>query len=87
VRTDREVSLDGIVPHKAPPETAEGSGAKPPAAPTLRRPGEDNPSPGVPVTNKPDTRVPGAPDPQPNPAPPPAPPPPQALTPAAPAGS
>ncbi len=93
VRTDREVSLEGIVPHRAPPQTAEDSAAKKPQAPpTLRRPGEEPiPSPGVPVSNKPDTSVPGAPDPQPTTAPPasPTPPsgPPQSWVPAAPAGS
>lgn len=91
VRTDREVSLEGIVPQKAPPQTAEDSEAKKPQAPpTLRRPGEEpTPSPGVPVTKKPDTSVPGSPDPQPNPPPPPAPPPstPQSWVPAGPAGS
>ena len=91
VRTDREVSLEGIVPHRAAAQTAEDSAAKKPQAPpTLRRPGEEPiPSPGVPVSNRPDTTVPGSPDPQPNPAPPPAPPqaPPQHLSPAAPAGS
>ena len=90
VRTDREVSLEGIVPHRAPPQTAEDSAAsKPKAPPSLRRPGEEPiPSPGVPVSNKPDTRVPGNPDPQPNPAPPTPPPaPPQSWAPAAPAGS
>src|SRR5574341_1692167 len=97
VRTDREVSLEGIVPHRAPAQTAEDAAAKKPQAPpTLRRPGEEPiPSPGVPVSNKPDTSVPGSPDPQPAPAPPPAPPPssptppasPQSWAPAAPAGS
>ena len=91
VRTDREVSLEGIVPHRASAQTADDAAPKPPQAPpTLRRPGEEPiPSPGVPVSNKPDTSVPGSPDPQPNPAPPPAPPqaPPQSWSPAAPAGS
>jgi len=88
VRTDREVSLEGIVPHKTPPQTAEGA-AENQTRPTLTRPGEDKPaSPGVPVSNRPDTSVPGAPDPQQHPAPPtPPPPPPQAWTSGAPAGS
>ncbi|MGH9492645.1 MAG: hypothetical protein ACRD2K_04010 [Terriglobales bacterium] len=90
VRTDREVSLEGIVPHRDRAETAEGSGAKnPQQPPSLRRPGEaPTPSPGVPVSNRPDASVPGSPDPQPQPAPPTPPPaPPQALTAGAPAGS
>jgi hypothetical protein len=89
VRTDREVSLEGIVPHRETAAAGEGQQQKPQAPPSLRRPGEDAPpSPGVPVSNRPDTRVPGAPDPQPEPAPPtPPPPPPQALTAGAPAGS
>ena len=90
VRTDREVSLDGIVPHRGSAETAAGSpGQKPSAPPTLTRPGEDKPpSPGIPVSNRPDTTVPGAPDPQPNPAPPTPPPaPPQAFASGVPAGS
>jgi hypothetical protein len=90
VRTDREVSLEGIVPHRAPAETAEGApGQNPPAPPTLTRPGEAKPtSPGVPVSNRPDKTVPGSPDPQPNPAPPPPPPaPPQAFASAVPARS
>ncbi|MDP9263000.1 MAG: hypothetical protein M3O85_01630, partial [Acidobacteriota bacterium] len=62
VRTDREVSLEGMVPHRTPAETAEGApGQKPSARPTLTRPGEDAPaSPGVPVSNRPDKTVPGA---------------------------
>ena len=90
VRTDREVSLEGIVPHRETVGTAAGSqGQSSQAPPTLRRPGEaPTPSPGVPISNKPDTRVPGAPDPQPQPAPPtPPPPPPQNWISGAPAGS
>ena len=90
VRTDREVSLEGIVPHRTPAETAEDAqGQKPAARPTLARPGEDAPpSPGVPVSNRPDKTVPGAPDPQPTQAPPTPPPlPPQAFAPGVPAGS
>ena len=87
VRTDREVALEGIVPHRAQTETAEDA-QQPAAPPSLRRPGEAKPpSPGVPISNKPGG-VPGNPDPQPQPAPPaPPPPPPQALTAGAPAGS
>ena len=89
VRTDREVSLEGIVPHRDRARTAEGAEAKnPQPPPSLRRPGEaPTPSPGVPVSNRPDTSVPGSPDPQPQPAPPTPPPPPQALTSSAPAES
>jgi len=88
VRTDREVSLEGIVPHRESAQTAEGA-TKPVPAPTLTRPGEDKPaSPGVPVSNRPDTTVPGSPDPQTTPAPPPPPPAtPQAFAAGIPAGS
>ena len=87
VRTDREVSLEGIVPHRETAEAAEGAGAKNPAPrPTLTRPGETPPgSPGVPVSNRPDTSVPGSPDPQPSTPPPP--PPPQSYASNTPAGS
>jgi hypothetical protein len=91
VRTDREVSLEGIVPHRDSAETAEGAGPKNPQTPrpTLTRPGENKPpSPGVPVSNRPDATVPGSPDPQSTPAPPPPPPaPPQAFASSVPAGS
>ena len=54
VRTDREVSLEGIVPHRDRAQTAEGAEAKnPPQRPSLRRPGEaPTPSPGVPANMK-----------------------------------
>lgn len=89
VRTDREASLEGIVPHRSSAETAEGAQAqKPTPAPTLTRPGEEKPgSPGVPVRDRADPTVPGSPDPQPDPAPPPVPPPPQAFASSAPAES
>ena len=87
VRTDREVSLEGIVPHPAQTETAEET-QKPAAPPSLRRPGEPNPGAGTGYGGKPDPRtVPGAPEPPPPTTPPPPQPPQQLLGPAAPAGS
>jgi hypothetical protein len=88
VRTEREVALEEVAPHRPPAQTAEGAAQRPAARPTLTRPGEDPiSSPGIPVSNRPDTRVPGAPDPEPLPPAQQPPPPPQAWTANTPAGS
>ena len=81
VRTDREMTLEGVVPQRAAVEPAGGSEAKDPLRPpTLRRPGEPDPGTGS-VTGRRDPRtVPGAPEPGPTTAPPTPPPPPNLPT-------
>jgi hypothetical protein len=76
VRTDREMSLDGIVPQRAAAETPGDAEAKNPSQPpSLRRPGEPNPGAGTVYGGKPDPRnLPGSPQPPPPTAPQPPPP-------------